>query len=152
MADIYKNFLPDGHFADIERLFMTNTIPWFYTDRVVSTEKHFMFGHTFMEDGQVVNQRFFEPVRGMLEENLALAEGSQVSVCFATGMAASTSSSASADVTKNTVRFIPSSFALPQVPSSYPKKECRPSGRETATGCAPEADARFLGLRPVPRP
>ena len=62
MADIYKNFLPEAHFADIERLFMTNMIPWFYTDRVVSTEKHFMFGHTFMEDGQVVNQRFFEPV------------------------------------------------------------------------------------------
>ena len=66
MADIYKNFLPDAHFADVERLFMTNMIPWFYTDRVVSTEKHFMFGHTFMEDGQVVNERFFEPVRGML--------------------------------------------------------------------------------------
>jgi hypothetical protein len=45
---------------------MTNVIPWYFTDRVVSTEKHFMFGHTFMEDGQIINPRFFEPVRGML--------------------------------------------------------------------------------------
>ena len=45
---------------------MTNMLPWFFTDRVVSTEKHFMFGHTFMENGQVVNPKFFEPVRGML--------------------------------------------------------------------------------------
>jgi hypothetical protein len=41
-------------------------LPWFFTDRVVSTEKQFMFGHTFMENGQVVNPKFFEPVRGML--------------------------------------------------------------------------------------
>ena len=41
-------------------------IPWHYTDHVVSTEKHFMFGHTFMENGQVVSPQFFEPVRGML--------------------------------------------------------------------------------------
>lgn len=66
MPDVYQNFLPDDHFADIERLFMTNMIPWFFSDQVVSTDKHFMFGHTFMEDGQVVNPRYFEPVRGML--------------------------------------------------------------------------------------
>ncbi|MDJ0522544.1 MAG: PLP-dependent aspartate aminotransferase family protein [Planctomycetota bacterium] len=35
-----------------------------------------------------IYDRLDEPVRGMLEENLALAEGSEVSVCFATGMAA----------------------------------------------------------------
>ena len=66
MADVYQNFLPKQHFADIKQLFMTNMLPWYFTDRVVSTEKHFMFGHTFMEDGQVINPRFFEPIRGML--------------------------------------------------------------------------------------
>ena len=35
-----------------------------------------------------IYDRLDEPVRGMLEENLAAAEGSEVSVCFATGMAA----------------------------------------------------------------
>jgi hypothetical protein len=66
MAEVFENFLPQAHFDDIKRLLMTNMIPWYYSDRVVSTEKHFMFGHTFMENGQVVNQRLFEPVRGML--------------------------------------------------------------------------------------
>ena len=66
MTDIYKNFLPDVHFADIERLFMTNALPWFYSDRVVSTGKHFMFSHVFMVDGRVVNPRFFGPVQAML--------------------------------------------------------------------------------------
>ena len=66
VAQIYQDFLPAAHFADIQRLFMTNVIPWYFTDRVVSTEKHFMFGHTFMEDGQIINPRYFEPVRGML--------------------------------------------------------------------------------------
>lgn len=41
-------------------------LPWYYTDRVVSTEQHFMFGHTFMDDGQIINPQYFEPVRGML--------------------------------------------------------------------------------------
>lgn len=66
MADVYQDFLPPQHFADVRQLLMTNMLPWYYTDRVVSTEKHFMFGHTFMEDGQVINPRYFEPVRGML--------------------------------------------------------------------------------------
>lgn len=66
MADVYQNFLPEDHFADIQRLFMADMIPWFFTDRVVSTDKHFMFGHVFMDDGQVINDRHFEPVRGML--------------------------------------------------------------------------------------
>lgn len=66
MADIYHDFLSEVHFADIKRLFMTHMIPWYYSDRVVSTQKHFMFGHTFMENGQVINQQYFEPVRGML--------------------------------------------------------------------------------------
>ena len=65
MTDVYQNFVPESHLADIKQLFMTNIIPWHYTDRVVSTEKHFMFGHTFMENGVVVNPHFFEPVRGM---------------------------------------------------------------------------------------
>lgn len=66
MTEVYQDFLPDEHFADIKRLFMTSVIPWHYTDRVVSTERHFMFGHTFMEDGRVVNAQYLEPVRGML--------------------------------------------------------------------------------------
>ena len=66
VAQVHQNFLSEAHFADIQRLFMTNMIPWYFTDRVVSTEKHFMFGHTFMEDGQIINPRYFEPVRGML--------------------------------------------------------------------------------------
>ena len=52
MTNVYQDFLPEWHFADIKRLFMTEMIPWHFTDRVVSTEKHFMFGHTFMEDGK----------------------------------------------------------------------------------------------------
>lgn len=66
MTEVFENFLPQAHFDDVKRLLMTNMIPWFYTDHVVSTQKHFMFGHTFMENGQIVNQRLFEPVRGML--------------------------------------------------------------------------------------
>lgn len=66
MADIYQDFLSEVHFADIQRLFMTHMIPWYYSDHVVSSEKHFMFGHTFMENGEVINSRYFEPVRGML--------------------------------------------------------------------------------------
>ena len=66
MTDVYQNFLPREHFADVKRLFMTEIIPWHFSDRVVSNEKHFMFGHVFMEDGKVINSHFFEPVRGML--------------------------------------------------------------------------------------
>jgi len=66
MVEIHKNFLPREHFEDIRRLMLTETLPWFFNDRVVSTESHFMFTHTFMEDGRVVNPHHFEPVRGML--------------------------------------------------------------------------------------
>lgn len=68
MTKVYQDFLPQQHFSDIKRLLMTNMLPWHFTDRVVSTEKHFMFGHTFMENGVVVNPKYFEPVRGMLAE------------------------------------------------------------------------------------
>lgn len=67
MTDVYQDFLPEAHFADIRRLFMSGMIPWHYSDRVVSTERHFMFGHTFMDDGRVINPTYFEPVRAMLE-------------------------------------------------------------------------------------
>ena len=67
MTDIYQNFLPAYHFEDIQRLFLTSIIDWHFSNRVVSTDHHFMFGHTFMEDGQVINKRYFEPVRGMLQ-------------------------------------------------------------------------------------
>lgn len=70
MVDIYENFLTGTHFSDIEKLFMTHTLPWFFTDRVVSTEQHFMFAHTFMDDGKIINQRYFEPVRGIIHQLL----------------------------------------------------------------------------------
>lgn len=35
MASVYQNFLPELHFADIKRLFMTEIIPWHFSDRVV---------------------------------------------------------------------------------------------------------------------
>jgi methionine-gamma-lyase len=35
-----------------------------------------------------IYDRLDEPTRGMLEENLAMAEGGEMAVCFATGMAA----------------------------------------------------------------
>ena len=58
MVDVYKNFLPEDHFADIQTLFMTGALPWFFSDRVVTTDKHFMFQHVFMDDGQIINERF----------------------------------------------------------------------------------------------
>jgi len=67
MADVYQNFLPEAHFADIKQLFTTNMLPWFLADRVVTTGKHFMFSHIFMEDGRVINERFFRPVQAMLQ-------------------------------------------------------------------------------------
>jgi len=66
MATVFKNFLPEPHFQDIKRLFMTEILPWHYNDRVVSTKRQFMFTHAFMNDGKVINPNFFEPVRGML--------------------------------------------------------------------------------------
>jgi hypothetical protein len=66
MSQVFKNFLPQAHFEDLTRLFMSEILPWHYNDRVVSTEKHFMFTHGFMNDGKVINPHFFEPVRGML--------------------------------------------------------------------------------------
>jgi len=65
MVDVYKNFLPKDHFADIQTLFMTGALPWFFSDQVVTTDKHFMFQHVFMDDGQIINERFFHPVRAM---------------------------------------------------------------------------------------
>lgn len=66
MTHIFKDFLPQQHFADIQQLMMTQMLPWFFNDRVVTTEKQFMFTHGFMEDGKVTNPHFFEPVRGMI--------------------------------------------------------------------------------------
>ena len=54
MTAVYPDFLPPLHFADIQKLFMTSILDWHFSDRVVSTERHFMFGHTFMEDGKVM--------------------------------------------------------------------------------------------------
>ena len=66
MTEIYKDFLPPLQFEVIKNLFMTERLPWHFNDRVVTTERHFMFTHSFMEDGQVVNQHFIDPVRAML--------------------------------------------------------------------------------------
>ena len=66
MTDVYTDFLPADHFEDVRQLFMSERLPWYFNDHVVSTRRDFMFTHTFMEDGQVINPHFFEPVRGML--------------------------------------------------------------------------------------
>ena len=52
MTEIYKNFLPPAHFQVIRDLFMTERLPWHYNDRVVTTERQFMFTHAGMEDGR----------------------------------------------------------------------------------------------------
>ena len=66
MTEVHKNFLPARHFDVIKRMFMSEILPWHYNDRVVTTERHFMFVHTFMNDGKVVGPDFFEPVSAML--------------------------------------------------------------------------------------
>ena len=66
MTKIYKNFLPREHFDVVQRLFMSEILPWHFNDRVVTTERQFMFVHAFMNDGQVVNPTYFEPIQAML--------------------------------------------------------------------------------------
>ena len=66
MAVIYRDFLPSEHFEAVQELFMTERLPWHFNDRVVSTKRQFMFTHTFMNDGQVINPHFFAPVQAML--------------------------------------------------------------------------------------
>lgn len=66
MIDIYPNFLPPEQFKVIHDLFMTERLPWHYNDRVVTTERQFMFTHAFMDNGQIINPHYFEPVRIML--------------------------------------------------------------------------------------
>ena len=67
MTKIYKNFLPEPHFRAVRDLLMTERIPWHYNDRVVTTERQFMFTHTFMDDGKILNANFFSPVQAMLQ-------------------------------------------------------------------------------------
>jgi hypothetical protein len=67
MTAIYRDFLPVDHYRVVRNLFMTERIPWHYNDRVVSTARHFMFTHTFMDNGRLINPHFFEPVRAMLD-------------------------------------------------------------------------------------
>ena len=67
MTAVYMNFLPEPHFRAVYDLFMTEKLPWHYNDRVVTTERQFMFTHTFMNDGKLINPHFFEPVRAMLD-------------------------------------------------------------------------------------
>lgn len=67
MVEIYTDFLPADHFAVVKELFMSEKLPWHFNDRVVSTEQHFMFTHTFMNDGKVINPHFFEPIRAMID-------------------------------------------------------------------------------------
>lgn len=66
MTSIYRDFLPEPHYRAIRDLFLTEKLPWHFNDRVVSTERQFMFTHAFMNNGQVINPHFFEPVRAML--------------------------------------------------------------------------------------
>lgn len=67
MTAVYKNFLPEPHYKVVRDLFLTEKLPWHFNDRVVSTVHQFMFTHTFMDDGRVINAHFFEPVRAMLD-------------------------------------------------------------------------------------
>jgi len=66
MVDIYQDFLPEPHYRVMRELFLTEKLPWYFNDRVVSTERQFMFTHAFMDNGQVINAHFFEPVKAML--------------------------------------------------------------------------------------
>ncbi len=66
MTEVFQDFLPKAHLEDVRQLLMTERLPWFFNDRVVSTERHFMFTHTFMNDGKVLNPHFFPPVSAML--------------------------------------------------------------------------------------
>ena len=66
MTAVYKNFLPDPHFQAIQELFLTEKISWHFNNRVVTTEHHFMFTHTFINNGHVINPQFFAPVQAML--------------------------------------------------------------------------------------
>ena len=67
MPSVYENFLPTPLFNVISELCMTERLPWHYNDRVVTTDKHFMFTHAFMNDGRVLSPRqYFEPVEAML--------------------------------------------------------------------------------------
>lgn len=66
MLEVYPDFLGKDHFAVIEALFMTEQLPWHYNDRVVTTARQFMFTHTFMNDGQIVNPMWFAPVQAMI--------------------------------------------------------------------------------------
>ncbi len=66
MTEIYQDFLPDPLYRVIRDLFMTEKIAWHYNDRVTTRDQHYMFTHTFMNDGQVINPYFFEPVRQMV--------------------------------------------------------------------------------------
>lgn len=70
MVEVYKNFLPQDHFVALYDLLMTQKLPWFFSDHVVSTHKHFMFQHVFMDDGKMINERFSHPVRAMLPQLL----------------------------------------------------------------------------------
>jgi hypothetical protein len=67
MTTVYKNFLPLPHYQVMRDLFLTEKLPWHFNDRVVSTERQFMFTHAFMDNGQLINPHFFEPVRAMLD-------------------------------------------------------------------------------------
>lgn len=66
MVDVYPDFLDREHFAAVRALLMSERLPWFFNDRVVSSERHFMFTHTFMNDGKVVNPNYFAPVQAMI--------------------------------------------------------------------------------------
>ena len=67
MVAVHKNFLPAPHFKIMQDLFMTEKLSWHFNDHVVTTARQFMFTHSFMDNGQVINPQFFEPVRQMLD-------------------------------------------------------------------------------------
>lgn len=72
MTRVHRNFLPAPHFRAIERLFMTDVLPWHFNERAVTSARQFMFVHSFMNDGKVTNDRWFPPVQAMLAPMQAL--------------------------------------------------------------------------------
>jgi cystathionine beta-lyase/cystathionine gamma-synthase len=92
-----KTHLIHGHFQSTRWDYRHHVVPpqsSSVTYRLDSSQRAAEGFHAFAE-GHVAGQppiyiydRLDEPTRGMLEENLAYAEGGEIAVCFASGMAA----------------------------------------------------------------
>jgi hypothetical protein len=56
LIQVIDDFLPQFHFEDVQKLFLSEMMPWFYNANVVTGDNHFMFTHAFMDDGRVINR------------------------------------------------------------------------------------------------